>query len=296
MLEYLNPKFSFEQQLNNINGFSLLRKNNSITIEMGGDLNENHFESLLILLRKYLVSFSIIDYLYPNKTTQNALFVYSQVKNESENTWSLEIQNQGYSGGIYSIFNQNLKSQISNLFNKRLINSIRINNAKIFAELDLENIDKNRNINALLFGIHNETKKIEVNNLTFGIFSSDNYNPYHIYQIKNNELFVDKSGIWNSTRHSKSNYIFKGEKISNEKFEIAKELICKIPIELLIQKWNGFYTTGNKNEDQLILEFSNSNFHKTISINSYEIETNDLPENIKNYRIEVEDIIKKLNN
>ena len=56
-----------------------------------------------------------------------------------------------------------------------------------------------------------------------------------------------------------------------------------------------YYTTGNRNEDQLILEFENSEFHKTISIDSYEIETELLPFKIKEYRKKIEKIISQLN-
>ena len=112
--------------------------------------------------------------------------------------------------------------------------------------------------------------------------------------VLSNELFVDDTETWNSQRHSKDGYAFKGEKLPHDKFEIAKNLLNHIPLDLMTKKWKGFYTTGNKNEDQLILEFCNSNFHKTISLDSYEYETESLPFEIKNYRKQIENIINEL--
>lgn len=165
---------------------------------------------------------------------------------------------------------------------------------KIFSHYDKKNIEENRNQNALLYAIHSDLIKIDSEYLIFGFFSSDNYIPYNIFKLTKDKLFIDSSRTWNSQRHTRQGYLFKGEEISRDKFEIAKELLNEIPIDLLKQKWKSFYTTGNKNEDQLILEFESSEFHRTISIDSYEIETEKTPLEIRNYRLKIENIVKQL--
>lgn len=136
--------------------------------------------------------------------------------------------------------------------------------------------------------------KIESAYLIFGLFSSDNYSSYNIFKVTKEKLFIDSSGTWHSQRHTRQGYLFKGEEMSGDKFEIAKELLYEIPLDLLRQIWKGFNATGNKNEDLLILEFETSEFHRTISIDSYEIETEELPLAVRNYRLKIENIVKRL--
>jgi hypothetical protein len=137
--------------------------------------------------------------------------------------------------------------------------------------------------------------KINSDYLIFGVFSSDSYSPYNIFKLTKDKLFVDRKGTWHSDRHTKKGYVFEGELLDESKFIIAKELLFEIPLELLNNKWKSFYTTGNKNEDKLIIGFGENDFQKSISIDSYEIETDKLPTDIKNFRLKVESIITKLN-
>ncbi len=137
--------------------------------------------------------------------------------------------------------------------------------------------------------------KINSDYLIFGVFSSDSYTTYNIFKLTKDKLFVDRKGTWHSDRHTKNGYVFEGELLDESKFIIAKELLFEIPLELLNNKWKSFYTTGNKNEDQLIIGFGESDYQKSILIDSYEIETDKLPTDVKNFRLKVETIITKLN-
>ncbi len=289
------PPPSFELQVEKIEGLSIVENSNSRIVEFSNLITKESIKSLLALLRENKIAFSFHDSLYPSASDPGAYIDYSQEQNSSENTWSMTLGNHGWSGGIYTIEEKNIVIQINNLVRNSLLNSIRIDNVKIFSHYDKQNIDFNRNQNALIYGIHSDIIKIDSNYLIFGLFSSDNYSPYNIFKLTKEKLFIDKRATWHSQRHTQKGYIFEGEAMFRDKFEIAKQLLLEIPLELVTKKWNGFYTTGNKNEDQLILEFENLEFHKTISIDSYEIETENLPLEIKNYRQTIEKIVRKLN-
>jgi hypothetical protein len=293
MLNLFKPKRTFESEIKQLKVFGIDDSQKNKVIKLDKRATENDISKLLKIFCKYDNAFSIYDIIYPSPSDPGAYISYSKKYNELENTWSMTLGNHGWTGGIYTIDERIIALQIYNLVSREQINTIQIENVNLF-KYDMENIDFNRNQNALIYGIHSNISKIETDYLIFGIFSSDNYNPYYIYKLTKDKLFVDKSGVWNSKRHSKDGYIFKGEELSSTKFEITKELSTQIPLELVTKKWNGFYTTGNKNEDQLILEFQNSKFHRTISINSYELETDMLPIEIGQFRRNIEKIITKI--
>lgn len=107
-------------------------------------------------------------------------------------------------------------------------------------------------------------------------------------------MFIDRSNIWHSGRHTSQGYSFEGEEMPSGKFEIAKDLIFQIPADLIERNWKGFYTTGNKNEDNLIIAFETSQLHRAITINDYEIETEKLPVEVMHFRHNVERTITLL--
>lgn len=294
LFDFIKSQQIFESQVNKLEGVVIVDRPNSRVIEIGNETTIDIINTLLIILRTNKVAFSIFDNLYPSSSDPGAFIDYSQEQNETANTWSMTLGNHSWTGGIYTIEEKNIAKQILNLVKQKEANSIRIDNVKIFSHYDKQNIDYNRNQNALIYGIHSNISEINPDYLIFGVFSSDNYSPYNIYKLTFDKLFADKSGTWHSQRHTQKGYIFEGKEESRENFEITQVLLKDIPIKLLTEKWRGFYTTGNKNEDQLILEFKTSEFHRTISIDSYEIETERLPVEIKNYRQSIENIIRKL--
>lgn len=294
LFDYLKTPKTFETEIEQLKDFSVVNRQNSKVIEIKKETTFENLVELLRILRRNNIAFSFYDSYYPSPSDPGAYLGYSQEKNETDNAWSMTLGNHGWTGGIYTITENNITRQIHNLVKTNQIDSIRIDNVKIFSHYDKENVDSNKNQNALIFGIHAGKDRIKSNYLIFGIFSSDNYSPYSIYKLTSNQLFVDKRGTWHSDRHTKNGYIFQGELLDEAKFEITKELLNEIPIEFLTKKWRGFYTTGNKNEDKLILEFEENEYHKTISIDSYEIETDNLPTEIKNFRQKIESITIKL--
>jgi hypothetical protein len=283
-----------ETEISKFQEFTIKDKQNSRVIEIIKSASLEKIISLLEILRKYKVAFSLHDAYYPSMSDPGAYINYSQEQNETENSWSMTLGNHGWSGGIYTISESNIALQIKNLVSSENINSIRLDNAKIFSHYDKQNLDKNLNQNALLYSLHSKTTNINSEYLIFGRFSSDNYSPYNIYKLTKNQLFIDKRNCWHSDRHTSKGYEFEGEQLEESKYLEAKELLFEIPLDLLSNIWKGFYTTGNKNEDQLIIEFKNKDYHKTISIDSYEYETKDLPFEIKNFRQKIEHIICKL--
>lgn len=133
-----------------------------------------------------------------------------------------------------------------------------------------------------------------LNYLIFGTFLSDNYGSYSIYKLTRDKLYVDKREVWHSQRHMAKGYTFHGEELSHYKFELVKDLLNNCPAALLDKQLKTFYTTGNKNEDKLVIEISNDQFTKSITIDSYEVETEKLPTDLRNFRELVERVLKIL--
>lgn len=281
---------NFETEISQLKGINIT----SGVIKIANDTSFENIITLLKLLRTYKISFALYDSYYPSPSDPGAYISYSQELNETQNAWSMTLGNHGWSGGIYTINENNIALQIHNLTRNNQIDSIGIENVKIASHYKKENKDKNRNKNALLYGIHTTLNKIDPEYLIFGFFSSDNYGPYNVFKLTKDKLFIDSSETWHSQRHSLLGYLFEGLELSREEFNIAKELQYEIPFDLLKQNWSGFYTTGNKNEDKFILEFKTKDFHRTISIDSYDIETDELQVEIRNYKLKAENIVRQL--
>ncbi|WP_211089539.1 hypothetical protein [Flavobacterium supellecticarium] len=136
---------------------------------------------------------------------------------------------------------------------------------------------------------------IHTDYLIFGIFKSGDYRgSYTIYKVTDTGLWADTREVWHSERFKPEGYVFKGKPLSLEKWNKAKELINTVPQELLTADWDSFYSTGNKNEDKLVLAFGNPEFEKTISIDDYVIATEKLPIAVRNFRRAVEKLVKEL--
>ncbi|MFD2917923.1 hypothetical protein [Psychroserpens luteus] len=73
---------------------------------------------------------------------------------------------------------------------------------------------------------------------------------------------MDSREIWHSKRHTREGYTFKVELMLALKFKIAKNLINRVPDDILDKNLNSFYTTGNNNEDQLVVELFDGNLKK----------------------------------
>lgn len=290
----LNSDKNFETTITQLSGIGITNKQNSSVITIANDTSFENIIALLHILRTHKVAFALYDRYYPSPSDPGAYLSYSQEQNETENAWSMTLGNHSWSGGIYTINENNIALQIHNLVRNNQIDSIEIDKVTFSSHYDKENIDRNRNRNALLYSIHATLHKIDPEHLIFGFFSSDNYGPYHIFKLTKDKLFIDSSETWHSQRHSLLGYLFEGVEMPGDQFDIAKELQDDIPLELIKQNWAGFYTTDNKNEDKFILEFKTSDFHRTISIDSYNIETEELPLEIRNYRLKAEHVVRQL--
>ncbi|MCS3798479.1 hypothetical protein [Niastella sp. OAS944] len=285
-----NSDKNFETEISQLKGIDITSK----VIKIANDTSFENIIALLKILRTHKVPFALYDGYYPSPSDPGAYLSYSQEQNETENAWSMTLGNHRWSGGIYTISENNIALQIHNLVRNNQIDSIEIDKVVFFSHYEKENKDKNRNKNALLYGIHSSINNINPEYLIFGFFSSDNYGPYNIFKLTNDKLFIYNSETWHSQRHSRLGYLFEGPELSKEKFNIAKELQYEIPFDLLKQNWSGFYTTDNKNEDKFILEIKTKDFHRTISIDSYDIETDELPVEIRKYRMKVQNAVRQL--
>jgi hypothetical protein len=138
-------------------------------------------------------------------------------------------------------------------------------------------------------------KKPDPDYLIFGIFKSGDYlGSYTIYKLTDTQLWADTREVWHSERFTAQGYVFQGTPLSKTKFDQVKELRDTIPQELLTGDWDGFYSTGNKNEDKLVLAFGNSEFEKTIIIDDYVIATEKLPIAVRDFRRAIEKLVKEL--
>jgi len=291
IFEFLKQKPKFEEQISALNNIRI--SDDQTSIEIGPLASKIVILKMLNILRLHKIAFSLFDNLYPSKSDTGAYISYSQEQNDSENTWSMTLGNHGWSGGIYTIDDNNISIQIKNLISLNLMNRINISNVQFF-KYDKENIDNNLNQNSLIYGIHSNLEKVNSDYLIFGKFTSDKLGGYNIYKLTNTKLFIDKSKTWHSKRHSKDGYIFICEKTNDENFKLAKSLLSTIPLKLLSQKWDGFYTTGGKDENKIIIGFGNSDFKRTITFDNFTTMTENLPIEIKVYLKEIEYIIKKL--
>jgi len=140
-----------------------------------------------------------------------------------------------------------------------------------------------------------QKKQPDPDYLIFGIFKSGDYlGSYTIYKVTDTELWADTREVWHSERFKPEGYVFKGKPLSEEKFNQVKGLLDRIPQELLTDDWDSFYTTGNKNEDKLVLTFGTSEIEKTITIDDYVIATEKLPIAVRDFRRTIEKLVKEL--
>lgn len=295
LFKFIKKPTKFESEISEIQGLRIKKQRNSTVIEISNKSTLENIGELLRILRKYDKAFALYDSYYPSASDPGAYINYSQEKNGTENAWSMTLGNHGWTGGIYTIYDHNIAIQIHNLIKNNQIDSIQIDNVKIFSHYDKQHAEDNMNQNALIYGIHSRKDKINADYLIFGVFVSDSYSSYNIYKLTKVALFVDRKERWHIDRHTQNGYVFEGEPLDESQFIIARDLLFEIPSELLAKKWKGFYTTGNKSENKLIIGFGENDFHKSISIDGYEMEIDKLPTDVKNFRRKIESIIVKLN-
>lgn len=281
----------FADRVNGLEGVSTVYRGAHRVIGLHKEVSHEVIAQLLALLRERQMSFSVYDPLYPSPSEPGAYMAYRPEPDTAAPAWSMTLGNHGWSGGIYTIKERNMVLQLGHLVRLGLIDSIGIDDVSFFAHYDKVYPDRNYNENARLVGLHGDIRQLCVDHLIFGSFVSDSWSSYYLYKLTADELLVDKNETWHSQRHSRHGYVFKGARLPEEQQALAAPLLHTIPAGLLDGTWSGFYTTGGKEEDRLVLAFGNDDFYRTISINSYETETEDLPEAIRDYRLEVERII-----
>lgn len=157
LLEFLKLKPTLDSQINKIGGLKLIQKPNSIAISIDQDIQIENVRALLELLRKNKIAFALYDYFYPSPSDPGAYIDYSQEQNDNANTWSMTLGNHGWTGGIYSIKENIIANQIHNLVKCKQIDSIRIDDVKIFSHYNKKVGELNDKQNDLLSKIHTTT-------------------------------------------------------------------------------------------------------------------------------------------
>ena len=300
LFDFLRKSLKAEQQIVKLDGLFIKKKDGVRYIQLSEQVEKTSIPLLLGVLRSNKMPFSIYDPLYPPSldSDKGSYISYSQERNTDSTNWNMTLGNQGWSGGIYKINESIISVQLENLIEQKLLREIKIDNVAFGSHYDFENFDKNRNVNSSILLLHkyknpiNEVLRLKY--IVFGTFSSESYSSYRIFKLTKSKLFVDKSESWHQKRHSKEGYSFGGSELQNEKFLKVQNILYEYPLELLNQYWQGFYTTGNKNEDTLIIEIGNEDFTKTITIDSYEIGHENLPENVQIFRQLLEKLITEL--
>ena len=152
--EFIKLKPTLDSQVNKIGGLKIVQKNNSIVIAIDQNIQIEAVKALVQLLRENKVAFTIYDSLYPSPTDPGAYIDYSHEKGDNTDTWSMTLGNHGWTGGIYSIKENVIANQIYNLIKHKQIDSIRIDNVKIYAHYGKKTGELNEKQNDLLSKIH----------------------------------------------------------------------------------------------------------------------------------------------
>src|SRR5690606_4017750 len=102
-------------------------------------------ETLLNIFENYHSEFEFYDVKYPSPSDPGAYFSYSFFF--SEKKWKMTLGNHGWSGGIYTIENDNLLSQISDLIKSEKKIELKLSGVTFFSEYEEVSEEKNLQMN-----------------------------------------------------------------------------------------------------------------------------------------------------
>src|SRR5690606_24975757 len=145
---------TFESEIAKLKTFTIADRQGVEIVEISREATFDDITELLLVLRKHRIAFALYDPYYPSPSDPGAYLSYSQEKNKTPNAWSMTLGNHGWTGGIYTISENNIAVQIHHLVDSGEINSISINDVKIFSRYKKENAERNRDRNALISRIH----------------------------------------------------------------------------------------------------------------------------------------------
>jgi len=145
---------TFESEIAKLKTFTIADRQGVEIVEISREATFDDITELLLVLRKHRIAFALYDPYYPSPSDPGAYIDYSQEKNEASNSWSMTLGNHGWTGGIYTISENNIALQIHHLVENGQINSISINEVKIFSHYEKQNSVRNREQNALIYRIH----------------------------------------------------------------------------------------------------------------------------------------------
>jgi hypothetical protein len=296
IFSYKNRKENFISEIEKINGLRVSKVYEKQSVIFSDSVSFQSLLDLIKILSCNNLSFAFHDSLYPTSSDPGAYLDYSQEKNDKENCWSMTLGNHGWSGGIYTINNDTIAQQLFSLINKKLLSNIQIEDVSIFSHYEKENSDSNNKMIQRIENTHSSTFLQNVDSLIFGKFNSELLGKYNIYQLTSDKLLVDSSETWHSKRFSADKYIFKGDELSEVVFLSVKDLLMRIPSEILTHNWKAFNSPGNNLEEKLVLKITGNKygFSREITIDNIEIDTNTLSEPIRKFKILIENKIKEI--
>ncbi|RQP14771.1 MAG: hypothetical protein EAS52_16800 [Parapedobacter sp.] len=156
---------TFESEIVKLKAFTITDRQNVKVVGISKATTFEDITELLCVLRNHRIGFAFYDPYYPSPSDPGAYLDYSQEKNETRNSWSMTLGNHGWTGGIYTISENNIALQIHHLVENGQINSISINNVKIFSHYEKQNSVRNRDQNALIHRIHSAKDKINTDDM-----------------------------------------------------------------------------------------------------------------------------------
>lgn len=134
----------FESEIAQLKAFTIKDHQGVEVVGISKAATFEDITELLYILRKHKIAFALYDPFYPSPSDPGAYLDYSQEKNEAPNSWSMTLGNHGWSGGIYTISENNIALQIHHLVKSGQIDSISINDVKIFSHYEKHNFVRNR--------------------------------------------------------------------------------------------------------------------------------------------------------
>lgn len=154
LFDSIKRQGAFESDVAKLKSFTITDREGEKIVEISGAATFEDIRELLCVLRKHKIAFALYDPYYPSPSDPGAYLSYSQKKNKTPDSWSMTLGNHGWTGGIYTISENNIAVQIHHLVDSGEINSININDVKIFSHYKKENAERNRDRNALISRIH----------------------------------------------------------------------------------------------------------------------------------------------
>ena len=155
LLDFLKSKSTLETEISKIEGIRLTEKFTKKIAIFESSFSVNNIELFVNTLHKFKTAFTFHDTLYPSPSDPGAYISYFLTPNSDH--WKMSLGNHGWSAGIYTIENEVIYKQLTNLIQSSLINEIQIEGVVTFSHYAEKNDEENKKQNEYLLEIHKST-------------------------------------------------------------------------------------------------------------------------------------------